>query len=250
MRYVALASMQYGAGNFVLYGGRLGWSNSGGQAITREFARDIVEMASGASGSDIVRICHVPIAGVDGAVPTIDVIRLSDVVRRDVDFLSEENNLSSFDCVIVSGYSSSSPLVRDVLQSYAFGGGGVILEDFRSSGGIDLFQSISPVVVSDVGFYEATGYISWTDDGRSSSIFSDSYLSESIPMISSVEESGVGPLWTVMVVFDTEAERESGVTRTLDLVSSDDVDVDGECFMAVYRSSYMNGIIDVEKDGS
>lgn len=250
MRYVALASMSYGTGIFAVYGGRLGWTNSGGEAISDSFARRIIEFVSGKGGDDIIRVCHVPIKGVDGAVPTIDTLDLVDTDRETVDFLSEDNNLSSFDCIIVSGYSSASPLVRSNLQSFVSSGGGLIIEDFRSSGAVDIFQSISSVTVSDIGFSVTGGNVVWTDSGRGLSLFSESYLSETVPMINTIDEDGMGSLWTIISVYDTDSEKESGLTEGVELISSDDIDIIGESFMAVYRSTYVNGTIDIEKDTS
>ena len=250
MRYVALASADYGLGRVLAYSGRLGWRNAGGQAISDAFARRLVEWASSKGGNDTIEICHISVEGVDGITPVIDTLDRVSVVRKDIDFLSEDNNLSRFACVIISGYSSSSPLVRGNVLSYVASGGGLMVEDFRTSGPVDLLDAISPFSVSAMGFLDISGAVIWTDEGKVSSLFSESFLSEQIPMINSVAEADLGVGWSIMSVFDTDGEAEDGIETELVMISSDDIDLSGEYFIASYRSVYEDGIIDFVKFSS
>lgn len=247
MRYVLVASATYGAGKVLSLASRMGWQNSGGDAISPAFARRMVEWVSGLGSGNNIQVCHVSIKGVDGGIPTIDNLDRVSVTRKDIEFLSEDNNLDDFDCVIISGYSSSSPLVRANLLSYVSAGNGIIVEDFRTSGEIDILNSISPFSVSSESFPDMIGETVWTDDGRGHPIYSGSFLSESIPLLNEISEGDLGSGWTVISVFDTEGEREDGVDTEIEFTSSDDVEIPGETFVAYYRSTYQNGIIDVDR---
>jgi len=250
MRYVALASADYGAGRVLAYAGRLGWRNADGGAISPQFARRIVEWLSGMQATDVIEVCHVPIMGVDGVVPTIDRLDMVSVTREDIDFLSVDSNLSRFDCIIVSGYSSSSPLVRANLLSYVSAGGGLVVEDFREAGAIDILQSISPFSVDDIGFPDIKGVPLWTEDGKLHDMFSESFLSEPISMLNTIFVDDVGSGWEVISVFDTDGEVEEGVETELVMVSSDGTELSGEYFMAYYRSVYEDGMIELKKSSS
>ena len=110
MRYVALASYDYGSGRAVAY-------------ASRPRSRFV--------DNDTIEVCHVVVEGVDGVYPIMDSVDMVSVRREGIEFLSEDNNIDKYDCIVISGYSSSSPLVRNALLSYVSAGGGLIVEDFR-----------------------------------------------------------------------------------------------------------------------
>ena len=97
MIYVSLAYADYGSGHVMAYASRLGWRNTGGEAVTKQFSRRVLEWLSGRGVSEAISVCHVPVSGVDGVTPTIDTLDMVTIVRKDIEFLSEDNNISQFD---------------------------------------------------------------------------------------------------------------------------------------------------------
>ena len=114
------------------------------------------------------------------------------------------------------------------------------------AGQIDLLQAMAPFSVDDIGFNDE-GYSVWTDEGRLTTLFSEVFLGERIPLLNTILEDNLTS-WTPIIVIDTEAQPESGLDTDLTFLSSDEVDISGEFFMAYYRSVHQNGIIDVESE--
>lgn len=248
MKYVVLASTTHGSGRVMLFASRMNYRNTGGVGITDLFVRNCLGWISQAGDTDRLEVCHVPFETVDGTIPTVDSSFNTSVSRHDVEFLSEDNNLYEFDCIILSGYNNDiSPLVRDNLVAYVNSGGGLLVEDFNLSGAVDLFAPISPVTVDDAGFIPVDGNLVWTDSGLAHGVFNASFLGLDIGILNTISEGDVGSGWSILNVFDTEAEKSSEIPIEEQLyLRSADFAIKGTYFVGHYTSVYQDGLVDLE----
>lgn len=252
MIHVALASAPYGSGRIVFLSGRLNARNTAGDGLPSRLIRNCLEWASALEGEDWIEVCHVPFETVDATVPAVDEAFNIGVERQTAEFLSEDENLSEFDCIVLAGYRNTlSPLVRANVMNFVSAGGGLVLCDVAQEGALDLLSgSVSLSVASAGSVLAEDGYPRWTEAGRSHAVFSRSLLGVDIPLLADVRESSLGSAWTVLNVFDTEAtarENDADVEEQL-FLSSDDYSVPGKYFVGYYATVYENGFANLKRE--
>ena len=210
-------------------------------------------MVSSKLSSEVITVCSVMNNVVDGTVFAVDSIRGVNVTRATLVDLSNSDFLSKFDCLILGGLTNNvSPFVRENINNYVAGGGGVVLSDVRVSGeNIALFEGISPVYCRPESEEIGDGIVLWTDAGKQTYLYDASFFSLDLTVITKIRESDLGSDWSLLSTHDTDYSlgdqtSDDSEVDTTPMVHSSDYDIRGSHFVAYYAASYKNGIFDVE----
>jgi len=250
MKYVTIATTEYGKGRIVLFPSRFDNINTAGNLLNPALTRSMLEWASQRNENDRISSLSVSNSTVEGNL--FDVADMNNVLVSfgDLDDLSVSSNLTDKDCIILNGVDNNiSPLIRTNLTNYVVGGGGLVLCDLRVDGeAIELLESIAPVTVESESVNLSSGFPMWTDIGRTHPIFRDRFLGVDITLLNSVQESGVSSSWTVLNVLDTDIEVREGDLEIDELLfsRSQDFSIPGTFFVGYYATVYEDGITDME----
>jgi len=253
MKYAVLAVGTHGMGRIVLFPGRFNAQSTGGRGMPVMFSRKVAEWASSQSASASIQVCHVSFGSVDSTIPDLDRAWGVSVFRADPEFVSELANIEGFGCIVLSGYANNaSPLIKDNLVAYVAAGGGLVLSDINLTGqGVDFLGAILPVQVEFSDFSQAQGNVVWTDSGKTSPLFDDSFVWFEMPVVNTIPESGLGTGWDMLAEFDTEQltrPSDDLVSQDVFLPSSDYL-VKGAYFVGYYSTVYQNGITTLKRNG-
>lgn len=252
MRYVTIATTEYGKGRIVLFPSRFDNVNTAGNLLNPELTRSILEWVAQRNENDRISAISVSHDVVEGNLFNIADVANTSVFLGELDDLSVSGNLVARDCIIFNGIDNSiSPLIRSNLTTYVAGGGGLVLCDIRvDDDSIELLESIAPVTVESSGVNISSGFPIWTDEGRVHPIFRDRFLGVDITLLNSILESAVSSSWDVLNVVDTEIDVREGDLEIDELLfsRSQDASIPGAFFVGYFATVYEDGITDLETE--
>ena len=153
MRYVTIATIEYGKGRIIIFPSRFDNINTAGNLLNPQLTRSMLEWVSQRNENDRISTLAVSHLAVDGNLFNVAEVEDISVSTGELDDFSVSANLSVRDCIIFNGIDNNiSPLIRSNLTDYVVGGGGLVLCDFRVNGeSVELLDSIAPVTVSSYG---------------------------------------------------------------------------------------------------
>jgi len=252
MRYVTIATTEYGKGRIVLFPSRFNNANTAGNLLNPQLTRSMLEWVSQRNENDRIDALSVSHMSVEGNLFDVAPIENVSVSIGELDDLSVGANMDVRDCIILNGVDNNiSPLIRTNIVSYVASGGGLVICDIRVDGeAIELLDSVAPVTVTSSGVNLSSGFPIWTDEGREHPIFRDRFLGVDITLLNSVLEGGVSSSWDVLNVVDTDIEVREGDLEIDELLftRSQDASVPGSFFVGYYATVYEDGITDLETE--
>lgn len=252
MKYITIATTEYGKGRIILFPSRFNNTNTACNLLNPELTRSMLEWVSQRNENDRISALSVSHESVEGNLFNVAEVEDVSMSFGELDDLSVSSSLPSRDCIIFNGIDNNiSPLIRSNLTNYVVGGGGLVLCDLRVNGeAVELLESVAPVTVQSSGVNISGGYPIWTDEGREHPIFRDRFLGVDITLLNTVKTTAVSSAWDVLNIVDTDVEVREGDLEIDELLftRSQDVSVPGSFFVGYYATVYEDGITDLETE--